>query len=240
MKLVLFVYDFPHKKSLKGMQLLKSEGVKDIFVVASPKVELKFRQSKNRVAVIENEIIEPITLAKEYGWEYLVANHNSEKALKFYKKIKPTYGLILGARILSSNVIDSFSKGIINFHPGVLPENRGLDNLKWAIYNNIPQGVTTHLIDENIDVGFEIIKELLEVDIDDTLFDINSKLFDLQMNHLYKLISKNFNIKGKKSLISRHNSQKAVSDEIDDKILLIFQEYKNQYQRILEKYIKTQ
>ena len=38
------------------------------------------------------------------------------------------------------------------------------------------QGVTTHLIDENIDVGFEIIKELLEIDTEDTLFDINSKL----------------------------------------------------------------
>ena len=116
MKLVLFVYDFPHKKSLKGMQLLKSEGVKDVFVVASPKVELKFRQSKNRVAVIENEIIEPISLAKEYGWMSLVANHNSKEALEFYNKIKPNFGVILGARILSRKVIDSFSEGIINFH----------------------------------------------------------------------------------------------------------------------------
>ena len=169
----------------------------------------------------------------------LVANHNSKEALEFYNKIKPNFGVILGARILSRKVIDSFSEGIINFHPGVLPENRGLDNLKWAIYNNLPQGVTTHLIDENIDVGFEIIKELLEIDTEDTLFDINSKLFDLQMDHLRKLISKNFNITTKKSLVSHNKSQKAVSDEIDDKVLLLFQEYKNQYQNVLENYTKT-
>ena len=65
------------------------------------------------------------------------------------------------------NVIDSFSNGIINFHPGVLPENRGLDNLKWAIYNNLPQGVTTHLIDENIDVE-QIYKEFM-IDLEDTI-----------------------------------------------------------------------
>lgn len=239
MKIILFVYDFPHKKSLKGMQLLKSEGVKDIFVVGSPKVELKFRQSRNRVSVYENETIEPIALAKEYGWESMVANHNSEKALEFYNKVKPSYGIILGARILSQKVIKEFSEGIINFHPGVLPENRGLDNLKWAIYKNLPQGVTTHFIDKNIDVGYKIYKEFLEIKTEDTLFDINSKLFDLQMKHLGKLISVNFNVTSTTSLISNYDSQKAVSDEIDDKVLMMFEEYKKKYKIILEKYINN-
>ncbi len=237
MKIILFVYDFPHKKSLSGMQLLKSKGIKDVFVIASPKVELKIRQSKVRVAVLENQIIEPTTLAKEYGWEALVANHNSDETIEYIKTIKPTYGIILGARILSKSVIESFSEGIINFHPGVLPENRGLDNLKWAIYNNLPQGVTTHFIDENIDVGHKIYKELIEVDINDTVFDINSKLFDLQMMHLSKLISVNFNIENTKSLLSQYNSQKAVSDEVDEKVIELFEDYKQQYTNIVEKYI---
>jgi methionyl-tRNA formyltransferase len=236
MKIVLFVYDFPHKKSLKGMQLLKSQGIRDVFVVASPKIELKFRQSTTRVSVIENEIIEPIDLSKEYSWEYLVANHNSELAINYFKKIKPTIGIILGARILSKNVIENFSKGIINFHPGVLPENRGLDNLKWAIYNNLPQGVTTHFIDENIDVGFEIYKELIEIDGDDTLFDVNSKLFDLQIQHLSNLISNGFNVGKLKPLDSNYNSQKAVSDEIDKKVFLLFENYKKQYADIVKNY----
>ncbi len=236
MKLVLFIYDFPHKKSLKGMQLIKSKGIEDVYVIASPKVELKFRQSKNRVSVLETEIIEPSTLANQYGWDSLVTNHNSEEAISFLKKIKPSHGIILGARILNKNVIDCFSSGIINFHPGVLPENRGLDNLKWAIYNNLPQGVTTHFIDENIDVGYEIYKEYLEVDVRDTLFDINSKLFDLQIEQLNKLIENNFDIQNLKSLVTKNPSQKAVSDEIDEKIIIAFEDYKKQYHNILKNY----
>jgi len=236
MKLVLFIYDFPHKKSLKGMQLIKSKGIEDVHVIASPKVELKFRQSKNRVSVLETEIIEPSKLANQYGWNSLVENHNSEAVISFLKKTKPSHGIILGARILNKNVIDCFSSGIINFHPGVLPENRGLDNLKWAIYNNLPQGVTTHFIDENIDVGYEIYKELLEVDVSDTLFDINSKLFDLQMEQLNKLIENNFDIVNLKSLVTKNPSQKAVSDEIDEKIIIAFEDYKKQYHNILKNY----
>ena len=177
--------------------------------------------------MIENEIVEPANLAKEYGWESFVAGHNSEEALTFYKTIKLSLGIVLGARILSKKVIDSFSNGIINFHPGVLPENRGLDNLKWAIFNNLPQGVTTHFIDENIDVGFEIYKECIDIDAEDSPFDVNSKAFDLQITHLNKLISSNFNIENTTSLVSHHNSQKAVSDEIDDKVFYYLRNIKN-------------
>ena len=49
------------------MQLIKSKGIEDVHVIASPKVDLKFRQSKNRVSVLETEIIEPSKLANQYG-----------------------------------------------------------------------------------------------------------------------------------------------------------------------------
>ena len=78
---------FHIKKSLSGMQLLKIKGIKEVFVIASPKVELKIRQSKVRVAVLENQIIEPTTLAKEYGWEALVANHNSDETIEYIKQL---------------------------------------------------------------------------------------------------------------------------------------------------------
>ena len=78
---------------------------------------------------------------------------------------------------------------------------------------------------------------MIEVDINDTVFDINSKLFDLQMMHLSKLISVNFNIEIQKSLLSQYNSQKAVSDEVDEKVIELFEDYKQQYTNIVEKYI---
>ena len=156
--------------------------------------------------------------------------------MQFYNEIKPDYGIILGSRILSQEVINNFNKGIINFHPGILPENRGLDNLKWAIYRNIPQGVTTHIIDKNIDAGEMIFKDLLEINEDDTIFDIDSKLLNLQFKHLKNLLDNNFDIRKTSSLKSDIKSQKAVTDEIDRNIYDNFDQYKKIYSKILRNY----
>ena len=49
--------------------------------------------------------------------------------------------------------IKGLSKGIINFHPGLIPEARGLDTPQWCIYDGIPLGVTSHFIDSKVDAG---------------------------------------------------------------------------------------
>jgi methionyl-tRNA formyltransferase len=79
--------------------------------------------------------------------------------LKFFKKKKFDLGIILGARILDEDIIKTFKIGILNLHPGLLPDNRGLDTYQWAIINMIPQGVTSNLIDSKIDGGKILIKK---------------------------------------------------------------------------------
>jgi len=75
--------------------------------------------------------------------------------------------LILGAGILSKKCIEG--KRIINCHPGIIPDCRGLDAFKWAIVKEKPLGVTLHYIDEKIDAG-EIIKIIpTQVYLSDTL-----------------------------------------------------------------------
>ena len=235
-KIVVFVYDFPHRKSLTGLQIIKTSIHENIYVISQPYIELKFRKSKNRKEVFEKEILNPTDISKAYGWETFVNFHNSAEALNFYESIKPDYGIILGARILSRDVIDSFSKGIFNFHRGLLPHNRGLDTIKWAIYNNIPQGVTTHLIDEKIDVGMKVYLDIINIDKDDTIFDVDSKLFYLEMEHLNKILSEDFNHDKPKSLQSEFKSQEAVSDDIDKKVFKDFEIYKKNYLEILDNY----
>ena len=68
-KIVVFVYDFPHKKSLTGLQIIKNSSFNNVFVISSPWQKLNFRRSKNRIAVIEDEILNPTDIAKKYGWE---------------------------------------------------------------------------------------------------------------------------------------------------------------------------
>jgi len=235
-KIVVFTYDFPHRKSLTGMQIIKNSQYQNIYIVSQPWIELKFRKSKNRKEVFESEILNPTDVGKAYGWKTFVGMHNSDEAIDFYKNIKPDYGIILGARILSKKVIDCFPGGIFNFHRGLLPENRGLDTIKWAVFNNIPQGITTHLIDENIDVGMKVYKESIEVDRQDTIFDVDSKLFYLEMKHLHTILNDEFKIPEPKSLKSSYKSQKAVPDDIDNKVYEDFDLYKKNYSEILKKF----
>ena len=50
-KIVVFTYDFPHRKSLTGMQIIKNSKFQNIYIVSQPWIELKFRKSKNRKEV---------------------------------------------------------------------------------------------------------------------------------------------------------------------------------------------
>ena len=72
---------------------------------------------------------------------------------------------------------------------------------------------------------------------DDSIFDINSKLFDLQMNHLNKIILTNFQVSNPSSLISEHKSQKSVSDDVDDAVLNQFETYKTNYKNLMRSYL---
>lgn len=59
--------------------------------------------------------------------------------------------IIAGAGIL--NIDFAALKPVLNVHPGIIPQTRGLDSFKWAIYNCDPLGVTLHAIDNEVDVG---------------------------------------------------------------------------------------
>ncbi|WP_161594708.1 formyltransferase family protein [Helicobacter sp. MIT 11-5569] len=59
--------------------------------------------------------------------------------------------LVTGCGILSNACLKG--KKILNVHPGIIPNSRGLDSFKWAILKDKPLGVTLHYIDENVDCG---------------------------------------------------------------------------------------
>lgn len=229
-KIGLFVYDFPHTKSNRGMQLIKTYFSGQVEVFAAPKVELNHKKSKYRVSVKDTPTLHPVDIAKSYGWNCHISAHNTKKIEEVISKNKLQIGIILGARILSNDVISSFEKGIINFHPGLLPENRGLDNIKWAIYDNIQQGVTTHFINKFVDAGEIIYREIIDVQQEDTFFDINQKLLDKQFDHLLRLLRSNFETEDLIKVSTSVKPRTTVSENIDEIIMSKFEEYKNSYE----------
>ena len=76
-------------------------------------------------------------------------------------------------------------------------------------------------------------KDYIEVNEEDTIFDVDSKLLDLQFKHI---TGNNFHIGETSSLKSDIKSQKAVTDAIDKDIYNNFHQYKKKYSTILQNY----
>jgi phosphoribosylglycinamide formyltransferase-1 len=92
----------------------------------------------------------------------IVASHNGKKSLEYLEKSKPDLAVLCAARIISKKVIDKFRIGILNCHPGWLPDYRGWDALRWSVFYNNNIGVTVHFIDNGVDMGDIVVRQQLE------------------------------------------------------------------------------
>ena len=188
MKLALFVYNFPHKKTQDFLLKLFLGGFKIEFVIAADPIKLNLPPSNLRVKLRHINLNHPKNICTKLNIPYKVVDHNSLKVSDLLKKENIDIGIIAGARIFKENIIESVKKGIINFHPGLIPQIRGLDALKKAILYDVPLGVTAHLVDERIDAGRIIKKEIIPIYRDDNLIDLSLRLHETQVNMLPEVL----------------------------------------------------
>ena len=80
---------------------------------------------------------------------------NSEETLNFLKKQEPD--LLISAyfpQILKPEALSVPLKGVLNIHPGLIPEYKGAMAYFWAVKNESAHaGVSVHWMDEGIDTG---------------------------------------------------------------------------------------
>lgn len=111
--------------------------------------------------------------------EKIVWVNNLNDSQEALREIAPDIVVLGGARILTQKVIQIPRIGILNAHPGLLPEYRGLDVMEWAILNGDDIGVTVHFVDEGIDTGPIVVKKRLEIQPGNRLSDLKKKASDL-------------------------------------------------------------
>jgi methionyl-tRNA formyltransferase len=58
-----------------------------------------------------------------------------------------------GTRIIRGEVLAHPRDGVINSHPGLLPDCRGSASPAWSVLHDIPVGASTHFCDDGIDTG---------------------------------------------------------------------------------------
>jgi len=177
-KILVFAYDFPHMKSHDMLKIFH-EFKLDPIVICSPFTLLK----KKIVSKIEFPSIESQkNLCKKFNFKYYKKKHTD---YNFIKKIiikhKINIGLITGARIIKEDIINLFNFGIINYHPGELPNLRGLDTFFWMIKKKINPAITVHFIDKNIDLGNKIFMKKISVYKSDTINRLKKRLYNNQL-----------------------------------------------------------
>lgn len=67
-------------------------------------------------------------------------------------------------------------QGTINFHPSLLPHNRGCYPHIYAILNNTPCGVTLHQLEEDFDTGAIWVQKAVEISPYDTAYSLYVRL----------------------------------------------------------------
>lgn len=189
-KLMLFAYDFSHKKTQDFLFRLAVEGYKLKYCIAAPWKKLNIKSSSIRVDQKHSGLVHPRKICEYLNIKYLSLEHDSREVIDFIKKNPVDLYIISGARILSKEVIEACQGKILNIHPGLLPDVRGLDTFLWSIILKKPLGISAHLITSKIDSGLLIYKEKLPVYKDDSAFDITLRLLEYQSDILIKALKK--------------------------------------------------
>jgi len=155
-------------------------------VIAAPKLDL---QSKKTVEYVPAVKIKEVCQA--WGVSYLQLNHDDcmSIAQSVYSQ-SCNLGVIAGARELNPDIISLFDHGIINYHPGKLPETAGLNALEWSVLLGLPPYVTAHLINDRLDEGSLLLELPLAVYPTDTIDEIKARLLRYQVFINYFVVSR--------------------------------------------------
>lgn len=87
--------------------------------------------------------------------------------------------IVVAFRMLPREVWAMPRLGTFNLHGSLLPQYRGAAPLNWAIINGETKtGVTTFLLDHEIDTGKILFKQEIEIGDNDTVEDIHDRLME--------------------------------------------------------------
>ena len=126
-----------------------------------------------------------LTRAKNHAIETRVIDHRLydsrdafDQALQqCVQKFKPDYIVLAGfMRILGSAFIQAYKNKILNIHPSLLPNYKGLNTYQRAMNNHETEhGVSIHIVTTALDDGPVLIRGRYAIEDGDTLADLQHK-----------------------------------------------------------------
>lgn len=135
---------------------------------------------------------------KECALKYNIPVYQPEKIKKDrefidkYKEMNPELAVVVAfGQILSKELLDIPQKGNINVHGSLLPKYRGAAPIQWSVINGDKEtGVTTMFMDEGMDTGDMLLKEVVEIGAEETAGELFDRLSILGAEVLSKTIDR--------------------------------------------------
>ncbi len=115
---------------------------------------------------------------KERGSYHFVTNHNDENTLRIVRNHQVDFLVSVGTpRILKPHLLMATPFGVLNCHPGLLPDFRGCSCVEWALYLNKPVGLTVHRMSQDIDAGPVLLRRKLKITQEDSYENVRIKVY---------------------------------------------------------------
>ncbi len=108
---------------------------------------------------------------------------------KLIDKYKPALVVLAGyMRILTNEFVQHYTGRLINIHPSLLPEFRGLNTHQRAIEAKVTQhGASVHFVIEELDSGPVVLQKSIPVNRDDTRETLASRVLK-EEHRLYPVV----------------------------------------------------
>jgi len=121
---------------------------------------LKFleRIKGHRVAPTFDDLLEGSDVER-----FKTPHHNRRQCREILEGLEPDLGVLGGTRIFRKRILEVPTDGMLNSHPGLLPEVRGSASVAWSVYHDVPIGSTYHFIDPKIDTGDIVLRRKIPV-----------------------------------------------------------------------------
>lgn len=192
MRVGLITWNTGHRKTMEVALKLKTSG-HEVCLFGFPFKERKPKPGHQPYADRPHQLLphSPREFAKAYGMSfYEVPGWTEVHDVEFLDYPFSYAGRYdpadLFCNCIAKIIPAPFVEGrtILNCHPGLLPENRGVDALKWSIINGWPIGVTLHKIDEVIDRGSILTRMRVPILSTDTLATFCQRMYDVECDLL--------------------------------------------------------
>ena len=224
--IIVFGYAFPHRKTWDFLSILASSGYTNLTVIAAPRLVLSGAAStkSNQTYDSAYDVQEICTLL---GISYIEARHDDVDLIASVRaEVGAKLAIISGARILKAEVIQLFPNGVVNFHPGKIPQTSGLDSFYYTIEKDCEMGVTAHLIDARVDAGHFILFEKVRIAAEDCMESVREKVYAAQITALRRYLKKILHSGGDYLPINRPSKNEPLTDDARENINNLFDDWK--------------